>query len=61
VVVHTGLDYKEHGQPIHEASVTTFALEKTPDGWKIRAWAWGGHKPAAAKPAATPAPAPAAK
>jgi hypothetical protein len=44
-VVPATFSYNQAGKKVHEAAVWTFALDRAADGWKIKAWAWGGHKP----------------
>jgi ketosteroid isomerase-like protein len=44
VVVPASFAYKSRGKPVNETgAVWTLALEKTAAGWRITAWAWGGH------------------
>jgi ketosteroid isomerase-like protein len=33
--------YKVRGRPQKQSAVWTFALHKTPAGWRITGWAWG--------------------
>jgi ketosteroid isomerase-like protein len=41
VVTTSSYDWKEKGKPMKEsASKFTFALQKTPAGWRITGWAW---------------------
>jgi ketosteroid isomerase-like protein len=36
--------YNQHGKPVKEArAVFTVALKRTPQGWRITAWAWSKH------------------
>jgi len=32
--------YKEHGKPVMEQALWTFALQKLAAGWRITGWAW---------------------
>lgn len=42
VVVPATYKYTEGGKPVTESdSVWTLALQKGPDGWRIKGWAWG--------------------
>jgi ketosteroid isomerase-like protein len=43
-VVNADYTFKQKGKPMKEtASVMTFALQKSPAGWRIAAWAWSKH------------------
>jgi ketosteroid isomerase-like protein len=35
--------YKEHGKPIVEPGLWTFALQKLDAGWRITGWTWSGE------------------
>jgi len=35
--------YKQHGKPVNEAGLFTFALQKADAGWRIAGWAWGAE------------------
>lgn len=41
------LRYSQKGHRMQEVAVMTFALAHTGDGWRIKAWSWGGHVPTA--------------
>jgi ketosteroid isomerase-like protein len=39
-VVKTDFSFKRKGKPMVEHGTITYALDKTPDGWRIAAWTW---------------------
>ena len=49
VVIPTVYNYKEKGEAKTEEGQMTFALSRQEGAWKIKAWAWTGVKPHAAK------------
>ena len=44
-VAPTVYTFKQHGRPMREPATMTFALHRTPSGWKIAGWSWNGTKP----------------
>ena len=41
-VVRTNFSFKRKGRPMMEHGTITYALDKTPEGWRIAAWTWTG-------------------
>ena len=41
--------FKQRGVAMSEVAQMTFALDRTPAGWKIAAWTWTGPDPSKAK------------
>jgi ketosteroid isomerase-like protein len=39
-VVKTDFSFKRKGKPMMEHGTITYALDKTPAGWRIAAWTW---------------------
>ncbi|MBL6938678.1 MAG: hypothetical protein ISS15_09920 [Alphaproteobacteria bacterium] len=39
-VVKTDFSYKRQGKPSIEHGTITYALDRTPEGWRIAAWTW---------------------
>jgi ketosteroid isomerase-like protein len=35
--------YKQHGKPMKESGILTFAMQKTPTGWLVAGWAYSQH------------------
>ena len=42
-VYPTHYSYKLKGKPVVERGVWTFALQKSAEGWRVKAWAWAQH------------------
>jgi hypothetical protein len=49
VVIEATFAYKQKGKAMREAAHMSYALKKSPAGWKIAGWAWSGTPPKPAK------------